>query len=241
LAEKILQIVVEGLSRALADPGGQPLHGTKVVPGLFATTGPAKQAAQQCRDAGYLQLVRTETKGKTIQEICAITETGIAFLLSQVSPKQVLEDLVRALDARGRQVGELVETAKHWQATFTTLRSQVEKVLAEVRPPLMPVPSAHAPGTNGVGPWKTDVLAFLADWPRTHPNEDCPLPELYRRAAQACPGLTLGQFHDGLRQLQEQEQIYLHPWTGPLYEIAEPTFALVSGHAVAYYASRKTQ
>ena len=51
------------------------------------------------------------------------------------------------------------------------------------------------------------------------------------------PSLTIGQFHDSLRRLHEMEKIYLHPWTGPLYEIPEPACALLVGHEVAYYAS----
>ena len=32
-------------------------------------------------------------------------------------------------------------------------------------------------------------------------------------------------------------KIYLHPWTGPLYDIPEPPYALLIGHEIAYYAS----
>ena len=51
------------------------------------------------------------------------------------------------------------------------------------------------------------------------------------------PAPTIGHFHDSLRRLHEQEKIYLHPWTGPLYEIPEPPYALLVGHEIAYYAS----
>jgi hypothetical protein len=40
-----------------------------------------------------------------------------------------------------------------------------------------------------------------------------------------------------LRLLYDAGRIYLHPWTGPLYAVPEPTFALLVGHNVAYYAS----
>ena len=54
----------------------------------------------------------------------------------------------------------------------------------------------------------------------------------------AVPELTIGAFHDTLRALQTAGDIYLHPWTGPLYDIPEPPYALLVGHEVAYYASR---
>jgi hypothetical protein len=60
---------------------------------------------------------------------------------------------------------------------------------------------------------------------------------LFGQARQASPGLTIGQFQDGLRRLLDAGHIYLHPWTGPLYDIPEPPYALLIGHEIAYYAS----
>ena len=82
--------------------------------------------------------------------------------------------------------------------------------------------------------WQDSALAFLEG---RQSAEDCPLPELYRRAKQASPGLTIGGFHDGLRGLCAEGRLYLHPWTGPLYALPEPPFALLIGHEIAYYAS----
>ncbi len=66
---------------------------------------------------------------------------------------------------------------------------------------------------------------------------DCPLPELYRQTRARRTRLTVGQFHDALRRLYASGKIYLHPWTGPLYELPEPACALLVGHEVSYYAS----
>jgi hypothetical protein len=79
--------------------------------------------------------------------------------------------------------------------------------------------------------------AALAAWHDSGALGDCPLPELFRRLQPRLPGLTIGQFHDGLRHLHQDEAIYLHPWTGPLYEMPEPALALLIGHEIAYYAS----
>jgi hypothetical protein len=40
--------------------------------------------------------------------------------------------------------------------------------------------------------------------------------------------------------LHDREQVYLHPWTGPLYAMPEPAFALLIGHEVAYYANLRS-
>jgi len=83
------------------------------------------------------------------------------------------------------------------------------------------------------------LVKHLESWQAADILDDCALPELYHRARQAFPTLTIGQFHDGLRTLQERGQIYLHPWTGPLYDIPEPALALLVGHEIAYYASTR--
>src|SRR5262249_51365474 len=83
------------------------------------------------------------------------------------------------------------------------------------------------------------ILAVLGGWAGNSAGEDCPLPDLYRRVQAACPELSIGAFHDALRRLVQDDQVYLHPWTGPLYAIPEPPFTLMIGHEVAYYASQR--
>src|SRR5262249_55137958 len=82
------------------------------------------------------------------------------------------------------------------------------------------------------------VLARLADWAASaNAGEDCPLPELFRSLTTREPPPTIGAFHDCLRALHADGAVYLHPWTGPLYAIPEPSYALLVGHGIAYYAS----
>jgi hypothetical protein len=238
LADKSTQLVLDALSRAAADPGGVPLHGNKKRPGLFSTTATAKQMARRCVEEGYLRVVHRQTKGKSVQESCVISEKGLAHLLGQVSPKQVLEELVRTLQARQAQVGDLVAAARQWQAAMASLHETLEKVLQQIQKPgsLAGVPGP-APSDNGSDCWLAEAVAYLAEWQSSGASSDCPLPDLYGRVRRGNPSLTVGHFHDGLRRLHEQERIYLHPWTGPLYEIPEPPCALLIGHEVAYYAS----
>src|SRR5947209_5581138 len=104
--------MVEALSRAVAEPAGMPLFAKKRVPGLFAATTAGRQIAERCKEAGYLHTLQSEVKGKQVLEICTITEKGLAYVLSQLGPKQVLEDLVRTLQSRQFQVEELVTAAR---------------------------------------------------------------------------------------------------------------------------------
>ena len=105
-----------------------------------------------------------QTIGKTAQEICALTEKGLAYLLSQANPKQVLEDLVRTLEARQVQVGELVAAARKWQAGLDALQATVEKVLQQMQSVRTPSAAGGAlgprPSTNGSDSWVAALLAF---------------------------------------------------------------------------------
>jgi hypothetical protein len=229
LIDKWTPPILEALSRAAAEPDGLPLHSGKSAPGLFTATPAGKHAAQRCKDEGYLRTLRTETRGKTIAEICAITEKGLAYLLSQASPKQVVADFIRPLDARQGQIASLVDTACRMQTSLESLKALAEKVLTQAATPVGPTPS-----TNGTDHGPRNIFAHLLRWHESGASGDCPLPDLYRLAA---PHLTIGQFHDSLRKLHEQERVYLHPWSGPLYDLPEHSLALLVGHEIAYYAS----
>jgi hypothetical protein len=239
MADRSTQMLLDGLSRAVADPAGVPLFGGKSAPGLFAAGASGRAVAQRCKDEGLLRVVRTETRGKAAFDICTITEKGLAYLLSQVSPKQVLEDFIRALDAKQSQSGELLMIARQMQATIDALKLTAEKVLEHLhRPALHSTASANG-SANGSETWPGAVLSYLGRREEAGAAEDCPLPELFRHAQQSAPGLTIGHFHDELRRLVDAGQVYLHPWTGPLYALPEPPFALLVGHEIAYYASKR--
>jgi hypothetical protein len=235
MADRPTQLLLDGLSRAAADPAGVPLLGGKSSPGLFAATAAGRAVAQRCKDEGLLRVVRTDTRGKAPLDVCAITDKGLAYLLSQANPRQVLEDFIRTLDAKQSQAGELLMVARQMQAGIDALKLTAEKVLEHMKPP-----PAHANGSaNGSEAWPGAALSYLARRQEAGAAEDCPLPELYRHARQSAPHLTIGQFHDGLRRLLDAGSIYLHPWTGPLYALPEPPYALLVGHEVAYYASKR--
>jgi len=232
LADKSTPLILEALSRAAAEPAGLSLYAGKGARGLFASSAAARQAAQRCKAEGLLQSVRTETRGKSITEVCAITEKGLAYLLAQTSPKQVIEDFIRALDARQGQLSSVVDSVRQMQSSLEAIRAVAERLALDATRPVGPLPSA-----NGSGILESEIDSHLSRWHDTGANSDCPLPDLYRRALKSAPHLTIGQFHDCLRKLHEEEHIYLHPWTGPLCDLPEPSLALLIGHEIAYYAS----
>ncbi len=112
VADKCQGLILDALMRAAAEPGGLPLLGSKPATGLFATNAAGKQAAEQSKSAGLLRVARTETRGKTSQEICTLTEKGLELLLEQANPRLVLEAFVGALVARTEQANLLVESVR---------------------------------------------------------------------------------------------------------------------------------
>lgn len=254
MADKSNRLIRDALCRAAAEPSGCALVANKAEPGLFPSSALAKAAAERAKSDGYLQVVRTEAKGKLAREICVLTDKGRQFLIWQSNPREVLEDLVRVLESRQTDASALTESARTMHESLIGLRSIIEQVL----PRLTEQPSTAFNGNGHPGAYMNgsatllakapqstiatdaliaDVKAKLAEWhAAAGASEDCPLPELYRRL-DSTGAVSIGQFHDGLRQLHDDQMIYLHPWTGPLYALPEPAYALLVGHEIAYYAS----
>jgi hypothetical protein len=255
LADKSNRLIRDALSRAAIEPDGCALLASKSEAGLFPPTSIAKSAAERCKADGYLRVVRTENKGKAAREICVLTDKGREFLVRQSSPREVLEDFVRLLESRQAEITALTQSAHKMRSCLEGMQS----TLGDLMPRLLETnPVSHngslvngvhmngrtallAPppptATTATDTLIAEVKSKLAEWHASAgASEDCPLPELYRRLETA-GHTSIGQFHDSLRQLHDDRMIYLHPWTGPLYALPEPAFALLVGHEIGYYAS----
>ncbi|MGL4555074.1 MAG: hypothetical protein ACRC33_28245 [Gemmataceae bacterium] len=222
MADKSSQLMLAALTRAAADPNNVPLLSTRAAPGLFPATAAGKQAAQRCRDEGYLGDDR------------AITERGMRYLFEQVSPRQVLEDFVRVLEAREKQVHELGSQVCSMLAGLEAMRGHLAQVLGQLDKQGDLKALCRQFHERPDDDPSAALLACIKAW---RGPDDMPLPELYAQAMDGKAGATIGAFHDALRQLDEAGRVCLHPWTGPLYEVPEPRFALLVGHQISYYVS----
>ncbi|MFQ3594152.1 MAG: hypothetical protein SNJ82_13315 [Gemmataceae bacterium] len=206
MGEKLQQLVLSALSRAATQPGMQPLHSQRGVVGLFPAGQGGKQAAQHSCQQGYLN------EAGTLQPM------GLAYLLRERPPRQLLEDFVRAIEAREQQLHELGQQVCTLLTSHEAMREHLMRVLASFEMPL----DSYC---------ENQLLTAVAQWAG---SEDMPLPELYRQAGQ---GLSIGRFHDSLRSLAAQGRIRIQPWTGPLYALPQPELALMIGHEIGYYVS----
>ena len=237
MADQSQSLLLDALARAAAEPRGLPLLATKSMAGLFAANAAGKEAARHSKNEGLVRVLRQETKGKSSQEICVLTEKGLELLLEHADPRRVLEAFVSALEACQKQMTPLLESARANQEHLQALMACAEKILQQLpRPQVVTPPLVERNGKN-----HADGAAALVTHLRRRQEagalDDCSLPELYRHVRIQLSSLTLGQFHDLLVRLLESGTIYLHPWTGPLYELPEPACALLVGHEIAYYAS----
>ena len=239
MADKLSQLLLDTLGRAALASGGRPLIAAKAAPGLFPASAAGRQAAQRACADGLLRLVTRDPNGKTEHDLYAASDAGLAYLLRHNSPKQVLEDLARAIESRHGQLEDLLIVTQETKTELVAIKCILKKLGEQESPAaggLVEDKTPVADASNSIH-WLIDLRQHLSDWDTGGAAGDYPLPELYARLQGAHSALTIGRFHDGLRELHDREQVYLHPWTGPLYALPEPAFALLIGHEIAYYAS----
>jgi hypothetical protein len=262
VADKFTPLILDAITLAASAPAGTPLYATKTGQGLFANSTAGKAAARKALDEGLLQVSRSEMVGKILTELVTATDRGLSWLVQAQSPKKVLEDFVRVLEARETQVNELLTQTQALRATLDGVKATVSQLLPQITSERLPAPDTRPPehasrnglamktqARNGTTTLLLDpateieeltgaILARLSDWASSAAaGQDCPLPELYRALGVRPNPPSLGMFHDCIRKLHEEHRIYLHPWTGPLYALPEPSAALLVGHNIAYYAS----
>jgi len=248
--DKLTDTLLTALKLALAEPGEQRLFRSGKLAGLFpgrsATNGEA--AANAIRD-GLLEVVRTETKGKTATEWVKITPRGVNFLHEQDSPVEVLRELRTALRTNQQGVpvwladmrlelqglgNRLLEEVQRYLQRLDALEKRVDEALrrAEESGPSLP------DGLTTALPWALDALAYLDRRLASGATGDCPLPELFAALREKYDELVLPAFHDGLRQLHDRRALRLLPATDPNQPLPEPEHALLDGDAVYYHAGR---
>lgn len=84
----------------------------------------------------------------------------------------------------------------------------------------------------------TDVILQTVQVLDTDRYQPPDLPAVYRVAYQRSPSLTLGTFHDAIRQLHGAGRIQLIPWTRALASIPDRYNAVFVNGEVMYFVSR---
>jgi hypothetical protein len=248
--DKVSQMLVDALKLALAEPGEQRLYRSGKLAGLFAgRVGVNAEAAEQALRDGLLEVVRTETKGKTAIEWVRTTPRAVEFLHKQESPVEALKDLRTILQVNREAIplwlaemqGELktlcsrlTEEAQRWTHRLDALSAQVEAALRRAEAAGLQLPQ----GIGAETPWALDALAYLDHRRSGGAAGECPLPELFGALRDRYPDLSVNAFHDGLRRLDDRRALRLHPFPGTPVEMPEPEYALLDGAKLFYYVTR---
>jgi hypothetical protein len=248
--DKATEVLIDALKQCLADPAEQRLFKSGKLDGLFAgRTGAKGEAASRALGEGLLEVVRSETKGKTTTEWVRLTPRAMEFLHAHESPVQALKDLQVVLQVNQERVplwllemqrelqaltAKLGEESERWTHRLESLGKQVEEALRRAE--------SGAPRLSESAvvdaPWAMDALTYLDQRRGAGANGACPLPELFNAVRLKHPELSVTDFHDRLRRLRDRRALNLLAFAGAASDIPEPEFALLDGAAVLYYASR---
>lgn len=223
LTDKSDKLIIEALRKAAVVRDGMPPFATRSSPGLFPQSTIGRDAADHALRQGLFD---------ALNERWMMTDAGLSLLLERAGPRDVLEDCVRALEARQQQLEHLQTDLRTISSWFSGLRTTIEDSLANITNNQVAIRSEPRRVA-------TAILRTL-NLRRSDAGEDCPLPQLFSQVEMTEANVTIGSFHDALRRLHQAGEVYLHPWTGPLYRVPEPRFALLIGHEVVYYASARS-
>jgi len=247
--DKGTEILLEAIRQGAALGGEQRLYKSGKLPGLFSgrTSLNAEIASQAVRD-GLLEMIRTETKGKTTTEWVKVTQKGTVFLLEHESPVRAMEELKTVLQANQdglpawlaefRQslekltlkfTDEITALSKRLDALSTRVTESLKR--ADKVGPQLPEGAASAL------PWAHDAMSYLEKRHNSGLAEKCSLSELFAALKEKEETLTVKDFHVGLRRLHDRGVLRLLPFDGPEGP-PEPEYALLDGPAMYYFAAR---
>jgi hypothetical protein len=249
--DKVTAILLEALRQGAAAGGEQRLYRSGKLPGLFAgrTSQHADIASQAVRD-GLLEIVRTETKGKTTTEWVKVTPQGTAFLLERESPLHALEDLKAVLethqDGLPAWLSELRQSlealTKKFNDEVTAISRRLDALAERVAQSIKRADKAGPRLPDGAAaalPWAHDAVGYLDKRQAGGLPEKCALSELFAAVKAKEENLTVKDFHIGLRRLHDRGVLRLLPFDGPEGP-PEPEYALLDGAAMYYFAARYT-
>jgi hypothetical protein len=248
--DRIREIIASALKQALAQPGAQRLHKSGKLAGLFAgRSGAVGEAATLAMREGWLEVVRTETKGKVRIEWVKVTPKGVEFLHANESPVAVLRELQTALQTTREGVPVwLAQLDQRWDSFTQQVWEEMEQLTQRLDSLSARVEEALRRSGN-IGPnvppsvaakvlWAEAALTYLDQRKESGSPEACPLPELFAAVRLHHPKLGLIEFHDGVRRLHDHRVLQLTPFSDSVDDLPEPEYALIDGTKVLYFVQR---
>lgn len=239
-------LALDALCRAVADPTAKVLYGSAKVAGIFKAGGASeKAAARLCLDKQWLEPTGAFLgKGASKKELHRITPAGIHEALENTEPAALVRSLLPALQDGTQTLHVLREQIGKLAGMIETMFTAVGQLARQVQPPDVEqvlrkleaekpaaAPSAEPPAAD----WMDEVVQMVREQKQRNAFQRLTLPQIYQRLKTSRPALTLGQFHDGLRTLQEQRRIQLGQYTQALATLDDARNALYLDREVKLY------
>jgi hypothetical protein len=235
-------ILLEALRTAARDDAELRLYRSGKLPGLLpARTAAHVAAATQAVRDGLIEVVRTETRGKTTVEYVRVTPRGVDFVLQNDSPARAMDELRDALAVNTQQLPAWIAQLRHELDALsrrvldevTRIGQRLDRLAGHVEELMQRAADANK---TAPAPWTGAAIDYLTSRQQMTGHEQCPLPELFAALGSRHFDLAISDFHAGLRRLREEGLVQLVPHDGDDGP-PEPEFALPNGAAVLYYAS----
>jgi hypothetical protein len=244
-----LDLLLEALKIALADPREHRLFQSGKLPGLFRSRfGPPAEAALFAIKEGLLETIRTEAKGRLIVEWVRATPKGVGFVHDHDSPKAVLSELKQLIgETRGgiptwmadvrteiaRLTTQFEKRTREMIARLDELARRVDAALRRIdTAPKLADPVAR------LVPWGESALEYLDRRSATGAGGPCSLAELFHAVRQAVPTLTVPEFHDGLRRLADTRAVRLSSHSAFHALRTDPEYAILIGSELCSFVAR---
>ncbi|MCU0702558.1 MAG: hypothetical protein MUF18_01035 [Fimbriiglobus sp.] len=244
-----LDLLLDALKTALADPREHRLFQSGKLPGLFRSRyGPPAEAALYAIKEGLVETVRTEAKGRLIVEWVRVTPKGVGFVHDHDSPKAVLSDLKQLIgETRGgiplwmadvrteitKLSTQFEERSREMTARLDDLARRVDAALRRIDT----APKLADPVAKLV-PWGETALEYLDRRSAAGAGGPCSLGELFHLIRQTVPAITVPEFHAGLRRLHDTRAIRLSGSSAPAGLRADPEYAMLVGAELCSFVSR---
>lgn len=237
-------LALQALAEAIADPQPRVMFGSARSPGFFKGSGQAvKAAARLCEERQWLAPTGEWLgKGASKKATYRLTPSGLQALLNHDDALLLLRSASAALQEQVQVFRSLSQQLGQLSNQLQPLAQLVERALQRLQPPdinkalaaLAAGARSPADGVPADG-WLDDIVAQAAEQQQRDRYNPLSLPQLYSAVRRKQPGLTLGQYHEGLRTLRDRGRIRLAPYTRALATIDDPRNALFLDGEVMYY------
>lgn len=244
-----LDLLLEALKTALADPREHRLFASGKLPGLFRSRfGPPAEAALFAIKEGLFETSRTEAKGRLIVEWVRATPKGVGFVHDHDSPKAVLNDLKRLIgETRGGIPvwmadvrTEIARLSHQFEERTRDLTTRLDELTRRVDAALRRIDAGPRLSETVVRlvPWGETALEYLDRRSAAGARGPCSLAELFDAVRQTVPALAVPEFHTGLRRLSDTRAVRLSGETSHPGLRTDPEYAMLVGSELCSFVSR---